>query len=265
MSTGRLPDHISYSQLSVYLQCPLKYRFHYIDALEPAFTSASLAFGGAVHEAVASFFQSALEGEDLSADNMIDVYRESWRGCEGPPIQYTNGDTEKKLLKKASDILTLRHSRQDPSIEVYGVEEPFTVDLSDKGDYPGNGLPPLVGYVDHILKQPDGNITLIDLKTAAKKPSQLQVDQTLQLTAYSLAAEALGFNPDELTLRLDYLIKSATPDLVTFETVRSQEDRRKFVKMLMSVWKSIETSIFYPKYDWYCRSSCGYQRQCAEW
>ena len=265
MNTGRLPDHISYSQISVYLQCPLKYRFHYIDALEPAFTSASLAFGQAVHQAVASFFQNALEGDRLTADNMIDVYREAWRNCEGPPIRYSNGDTEKKLLKKATDILTLWHSKQDSATEVYGVEEPFTVDLGDKTDYPCNGLPPLVGYVDHILKQPDGNITLIDLKTAARKPSQLQVDQTLQLTAYSLAAEALGFNPDELILRLDYLIKSATPDLVTYETSRSEEDRRKFVKMLAEVWKGIETSIFYPKPDWHCRSSCGYQSQCAEW
>jgi putative RecB family exonuclease len=193
------------------------------------------------------------------------VYRESWRGCEGPPIRYDKGGTEDKLLKKASDILTLWHSRQDPSIEVYGVEEPFTVDLSDKADYPGNGLPPLVGYVDHILKQPDGTITLIDLKTAARKPSQLQADQTLQLTAYSLGAEALGFDSDELTLRLDYLIKSATPDLVSYETSRTEEDRRKFVKTLTRVWKGIETSIFYPKPDWYCRSSCGYQSQCAEW
>jgi putative RecB family exonuclease len=265
MNAGKLPDHISYSQLAVYLQCPLKYRFHYIDGLDPAFTAASLAFGQAVHQAVASFFQGALEGEYLSADNMIDVYREAWRGCEGPPIQYSNGDTEKKLLKKAADILTLWHSRQDPTIEVYGVEEQFSVDLCQKADSPGNGLPALVGYVDHILKMPDGNITLIDLKTAARKPSQLQVDQTLQLTAYSLGAEALGFNPDELSLRMDYLLKTATPDLVTYETSRSEEDRRKFVKMLTRVWKGIEASIFYPKPDWYCRSSCGYQSQCSEW
>jgi len=260
MSMGRLPDHISYSQLSVYLQCPLKYLFHYIDCLEPAFTSASLAFGQAVHEAVAGYLQSALEGEHLTADNMIDVYRESWHGCEGPPIQYSNGDTEKKLLKKATDILTLWHSRQDPTVEVYGVEEPFSVDVNGNGD----GIPALVGYVDHILKMPDGKICLIDLKTAARKPSQTQVDQHLQLTAYSLGAQALGFEPDELTLRMDYLIKTATPDLVTLETSRTEEDRRKFVKILTNVWKGIEAGIFYPKPDWYCKSSCGYQSQCAE-
>lgn len=264
MSVGKLPDHVSYSQISMYLQCPLKYRFHYVDSLEPEFTSASLAFGQGVHEAVAGFFQSALEGEHLSANNMIDIYRESWRGCNGSPIKYDRGGSEEKLLKLALDVLTLWHSNQEPTIEVLGVEEPFTVNLSEKADYLGNGLPPLVGYVDHILKMPDGNITLIDLKTAARKPSQTQADQTLQLTAYSLGAEELGFIPDELTLRLDYLIKTAPPDLVTLETSRTEEDRRKFVKLLTSVWKGIESSIFYPNQSYLC-GSCGYQCQCREW
>jgi putative RecB family exonuclease len=264
MSIGKLPDHISYSQISTYLQCPLKYRFNYIDRLKPEFTSASLAFGQAVHQAVASYFESALRGEHLTADNMTDIYRESWRGCDGPPIKYDKGGSEDKFLQKASDILTLWHSNQDPTVEVLGVEEPFSVNLGEKADYPGNGLPPLVGYVDHILKMPDGNITLIDLKTAARKPSQTQADQTLQLTAYSLGAEELGFDPDELTLRLDYLIKTAVPDLVTLETTRTEEDRRKFIKLLTRVWKGIETSIFYPNQSYLC-GSCGYQTHCKEW
>ncbi|MGB6068193.1 MAG: PD-(D/E)XK nuclease family protein [Desulfomonilaceae bacterium] len=205
-----------------------------------------------------------MEGERLTADNMVDVYRQAWKECDGPPIRYDKGNTEDKLLKKATDILTLWHSRQDPSIEVYGVEEPFTVDIDGNGDYPGNGLPPLVGYVDHILKMPDGRITLIDLKTAARKPSQLQVDQNLQLTAYSLGAKTLGFEPDELTLRMDYLIKTTTPDLAIYETSRTDEDRRKFIKMLTRVWKGIECSIFYPNRSYLC-SSCGYQTHCREW
>ena len=44
MNPAQLPDHISYSQLSTYLQCPLKYRFHYIDRLEPEFTSGKSRF-----------------------------------------------------------------------------------------------------------------------------------------------------------------------------------------------------------------------------
>jgi putative RecB family exonuclease len=193
------------------------------------------------------------------------VYLNSWRQSNGIEIRCSNGDSEEKLLKKAQDLLTLWHSAQDGMAEVLGVEEEFSFDMAELADYPPMDLPPLIGYVDHIVKQPDGTIALIDLKTAARKPSQLQADQSLQLTAYSLGAAALGFDPDELTLRLDYLLKGTQPDLVSLETIRTEDDRRRFVKMVTRVWKGITDSVFFPKTDWFCRSSCGYQRRCAKW
>ena len=71
--------HLSYSQINTYCTCPLKYRFHYIDQIEPPFTAAPLAFGSAIHEAVGAFYQSCLEGEPLSAGQLHDVYRQAWK------------------------------------------------------------------------------------------------------------------------------------------------------------------------------------------
>jgi putative RecB family exonuclease len=265
MNQAQLPDHLSYSSIACYLQCPLKWRFHYIDQIPEEFVATSLVFGHAIHESVAAFLNSSLSGENLTPDEMLMVYLNAWRESNGVEIRCSNGDTEEKLLKKAQDLLTLWHGAQDGMTEVLGVEEEFSLDMEELTDYPSLDIPPLIGYIDHIVKQPDGSITLIDLKTAARKPSQFQTDQNLQLTAYSLGAAALGFNPDELTLRLDYLLKGAQPDLVSFETTRTEEERQRFVKMVTRVWKGITNSVFFPKTDWYCRSSCGYQSQCAEW
>jgi len=265
MIKQQLPDHLSYSSISCYLQCPLKWRFHYVDQLPEEFVTSSLVFGQAIHESVAAFLNASLSGDSLTPDEMLMVYLNAWRGSNGIEIRCSNGDSEEKLLKKAQDLLSLWHSGQDGMTEILGVEEEFTFDMADLADYPSLDLPPLIGYVDHIIKQPNGSITLIDLKTAARKPSQLQADQSLQLTAYSLGAAALGFDPDDLTLRLDYLLKGTQPDLVSLQTTRSEDDRRRFVKMVAGVWKGITNSAFFPKTDWYCRSSCGYQSQCAEW
>ncbi len=43
--TGR--DYISYSSISTYQRCPLRYYFSYIAGLAPEFVSSSLIFGGA--------------------------------------------------------------------------------------------------------------------------------------------------------------------------------------------------------------------------
>ncbi len=74
MTTAQDHDHLSYSQINTYLSCSLKYKFQYMDKISAAFTSASLAFGSAIHEAVAAFYQTRLEGDELRPDQMLDVY-----------------------------------------------------------------------------------------------------------------------------------------------------------------------------------------------
>jgi len=38
-------DHYSYTQLSTYLQCPLKYKYHYLEGWQETEDKASLFFG----------------------------------------------------------------------------------------------------------------------------------------------------------------------------------------------------------------------------
>ena len=196
--------HLSYSQISSYLICPLRYRFQYVELVPPAFSSAALAFGSAIHEAVGAYYQSRLEGDILRPDQMLDVYRDVWRGAE--KIKYFNGDNEDSLLQKASAMLEVFHGQVDPSVQVVGVEEFFEFQIE--------GLPPFHGYIDLIEESSQGRVTVADLKTAAKKPADSAVHSNLQLTAYAIGAGALGFDPDQLTLRLDVLTKTKNPELV---------------------------------------------------
>ncbi len=107
--------HLSYSQINTYCTCPLKYRFHYIDQIEPPFTAAPLAFGSAIHEAVGAFYQSCLEGEPLSAGQGHDVYRQAWEShANERPIRFSNGDSEESLTAKAKRMLEVFHESFDP-------------------------------------------------------------------------------------------------------------------------------------------------------
>src|SRR6266498_465668 len=44
----RQQPHVSFTQIDHYLRCPLKYRFTYMDHLEPEFVPAALAFGSGI-------------------------------------------------------------------------------------------------------------------------------------------------------------------------------------------------------------------------
>ena len=49
-------DHYSYTQLATYLQCPLKYKYHYLEGWEEREDKASLLFGRVFERAVESQF-----------------------------------------------------------------------------------------------------------------------------------------------------------------------------------------------------------------
>ncbi|MCA1962305.1 MAG: PD-(D/E)XK nuclease family protein [Desulfomonile sp.] len=256
MNPNHEKPHLSYSAISTYLTCPLKYKFHYIDQLPPAFTSSSLAFGSAIHEAVGAFLQSHLEGDLLRYDQILDVYVQAWKGFTDNPIRYFNGDNESSLFDKAHSLLRVFYASFDPSTEVLGVEEFFEVDL--------DGVPPLIGYIDLIEQSPDGTIWLADLKTASEKPTGPSASSNLQLTAYSLGAASLGFDPEHLGLRLDVLVKTKSPEFLRLETSRTGLERERFVKMVTQVWNGIESGVCFPKEDWYC-AQCPYRAPCSEW
>ena len=247
--------HLSYSQISNYLTCPLRYKLHYVDLIPPAFTSAALVFGSAVHEAVAAYYQSRLEGDELRPDHMVDVYRETWRRADN--VKFFNGDGEESLLQKATQLIDVFHKETNPNVTVLGVEEFFELQIA-------NEVPPLHGYIDLIEEDENGRVTVADLKTASKKLADGAVHSNMQLTAYSLGAGALGFDSEQLTLRLDVLTKTKSPELVRYETTRTEAERERFVKLVRKVWASIENHAFYPKEDWHC-AQCAWADHCREW
>ena len=253
-------DHLSYSQINCYTTCPLKYRFHYIDRLEEEFTSSALLFGSGIHSGIQAYLQSILEADPLRPDQLSDVFREEWRTSSNGKIRYSARESEASLAIKAEELLTLFVDQHDPETEIIAVEEAFTIDLKELAGDSRLALPPLVGSIDAIIK--NGSTSLIDFKTAARKPNG-DVN-TMQLAAYSLAATTLGYDPNELDYRFDYLVKTAKPELLRYPVAVGDHERRRFVKTITRVWKAIQSAIFYPNPSYLC-SSCGYQSHCQEW
>ncbi len=250
--------HLSYSQITTYLTCPLKYRLHYIDEIEPPFVAAPLVFGSCIHEVAAAFHQSCLVGDPLTSSQLVDVYTQVWSThSEERPVRFFNGDSEASLAEKAKGMLEVFHGAFDPEERsIIGIEEPFEIDL-------GKRIPPLVGWIDAIECAPDGTVSIVDLKTAARKYSEQTVHSNIQLTCCSLGARALGFNGD-VRFRLDVLLKTQSPELIRYETTRTQEDRARFLKLVKSVWKGVKKQVFYPKQDWFC-TQCAFAEACHEW
>ena len=184
--TGR--DYISWSALSTFRTCPLKYKFRYIDGLPEEGVSSALVFGSGIHTAIEQHFQAALSGDPKpNLDALLFAYRSAWLPHDPDAIQFGSTETRASLDALATRMLTAFLSSPAASVQgrVLGVEEEIRGMLVE-------GVPDLYGRVD-LLTEDSDTLVVTDIKTSRGKWSQEQVeDSGEQLLLYSHLASEIG-------------------------------------------------------------------------
>src|SRR5262249_46695754 len=183
----RQQPHVSFTQIDQYLRCPLRYRFLYIDRLEPDFVPAARAFGSGIHAAAAVFFRGVGQGERPAVEDVQGYFETFWKlETEHQPLRYGEKESKESLLDLAGRMLAVLCAEFQPGTEVLAVEQPFAVPLIDQET--GEVLDrDLVGTLDLLERDAEG-LVVVDLKTSARKYTDLQVETALQLSVYRYAA-----------------------------------------------------------------------------
>ncbi len=125
--------HVSISQLKTFLQCPRKYRFHYIDRVEPEFRPIALAFGTAWHETIAAHLLPPVRDQYLSRVELQAHFRDSLTeqvNEDGPPVLFEDEEDLGKCIDlglRMLDTFILRVPRPEQVLEV---ERAFVLELA---------------------------------------------------------------------------------------------------------------------------------------
>jgi putative RecB family exonuclease len=173
----------SHSKISSFEQCPQKYKFRYIDEIPVSARGIELLLGTSVHQALENLYQSAMNGQSLSADEMIAFYRQKWDEGYTPEIRVVrSGSTARDYFENGHRMLRTFHKRFHPFTEssTLALEENFLFPLSEKHD--------VRGIIDRIARAPDGyTIEIHDYKTSRRLPKPEQITADRQLALYELA------------------------------------------------------------------------------
>jgi putative RecB family exonuclease len=124
----------------------------------------------------------------------------------------------------------------------------------------------LIGILDLLLRDQNGELLIVDHKTAVQPKSQFTVDEDMQFTVYSylLAANRYVFPTATVNCRMDVLRKLKTPKMQQHFTVRTAADRKRFARIASVGLAGIESRIFMPQRSWMC-SDCSYTEACSQW
>ena len=234
---------LSHTTIETALSCPRKYRYRYVDQLEPVSTPAAFAFGRAVHAAIAAAY--GRQKTPMTAEEVAGVFAQNFAAANRDGVSFKEGETfedrvEKKKSRKknAPDVEVLvpgllsqgrtlvslwyqRHRDEVLAATVIGCEVFLRHDIDV-------GLV-LQGFAD-IIEERDGKLYVGDHKTAAGwGPSdEIAAAQSPQLTAYAyLCWKKYNRLPDGLYLTV--LKKTKVPDVFRYYApARTLDDVRAF-------------------------------------
>jgi putative RecB family exonuclease len=249
-------EYLSNSQINLYSQCSLKYKFQYVDLLPKPFKPSGLAFGSAIHSALSWFHREAMTN-GVSLEKLYKIFDADWYSQRTETeIRYKNGEEEMKLVFMAKEMLALYC--QLPPRRAKGIEVPFSVPLIDSG----NGKSPSIDIEGVIDLIEEGDV-ITEFKTSAQMMDSKDADESLQLTIYSYAYERLYQKPPKMLKLIDF-VKSKKPKLIVLETKRDTASYKRLYGVTFQVQKGINLKIFFPRTGFWCKD-CEYAEQCQSW
>ena len=256
LAIAPLPPTFSYSSLSTYEACPLRYAFSYVYRIpEPDRPAAHLTFGSTAHSAFEAFTRERRErlarGEPApTREDLERHFAASWK-----PAAFGDKTTEETFERRVGRLLDNFWDGEVASLgEAIAEELDFTLVIETADGTPAVKV---YGGIDRIDRLPGGGVEVIDYKTG-KISSQKKVDENLQLTIYALACrDALGLGTPELVTL--YFTESAT----RLSTVRTDEQLDLAREDLLARVRPIRAGEFTANAGDACRY-CDYRAMCPE-
>jgi len=256
--TGR--NYLSWSAVSTFRQCPLKYRFKYLENLPEESVSSALVFGTGIHSAIEQHFQAILSGEEQpNVERLMFAYRSAWLPHDPDAISFGSTETRASLDALAAKMLTAFLNSPAASVHgrVLGVEEEIRGMLVE-------GVPDLFGRVD-LLTEDSDSLVVTDIKTSRGKWSQEQVeDSGEQLLLYSHLASEISPGK-KIATRFLVLTKTKQPTVEEHVREVKPGNVKRTLAGVERVWRAISAGHFYPAPSVMSCSSCGYRAACRGW
>jgi len=247
-------QHLSYSSISAYLNCPRSWRYKYLEQI-PTIASPELVFGSAIHNTIESYITSDRTKLPVTFwkpiwSKQIEGEQVAW-GDSTPEQHFNNGVN---ILSNDQVIYNLNTIL--PGKDHMGK---FLVEQKVELHVPGVPLP-IIGYID-VQTQ---DCVPGDFKTSSRSWTADKAQNETQSLFYLAALNQAGIHEHLWRFRHYVIVKTKTPQFQIFEHVHKPEEIIWLFSMIKSVWKGIKSGVF-PENpgSWLCSESwCSFYKIC---
>lgn len=175
----------SHSQLQVYKQCQLRYRFQYVDKMPVQFDKTVYTLlGTAVHSALEYLYKQVSGYTIPEQDQVVQIFKDVWNAEKKTLIEPATPEQEEVFLKRGEAYIDRYYRTKAPFDQArpWGFEQRISYQLDEDTN--------LSGIIDR-LDSKDDTIYITDYKTNQRLyPDDKDVHEE-QLLLYGLAVQQM--------------------------------------------------------------------------
>jgi len=248
----------SHSRLSTFEQCPLKFKFRYIDKIPPSIeVTIESHLGISIHSTLEWLYKEVMSKRIPSIDSLINYYAVVWQeSYSEDPIIIKKELTQKDYFNKGVQFLVSYYNAYHPFDEnTLEVEKRIMIKLDDEGKYQ------VQGFIDRLVYNKEtGEYEIHDYKTSNSLPMKEKIENDRQLALYAIAIKDLFGYDKNVCLIWHYLAHNQK-----ICSTRTNEQLANLKQETIELIKKIESTENFPSEKSPLCNWCEYKEYCSAW
>lgn len=243
----------SNSRLSTYENCPLKYKFQYIDKIRTEGEGIEAFTGSRVHDALEQFYKDMTLCKTRSLEELLDLYKEYWDKKYSEKVTIRReGMNAGNYFDFGAKCISKYYERYQPFDQATTLYTELRVQFPlDGGDYE------ILGYIDRLDQRADGIYEIHDYKTSASLPEIKKLESDRQPAFYHLGVKNRFPDAERIEIVWHYLGHDKEYRITLDEGwLESLEEETK------TLIDTIEAATDFPTNETALCDWCDYQQLC---
>ncbi|MHB8143944.1 MAG: RecB family exonuclease [Thermoleophilia bacterium] len=244
----------SASKLRTFKNCPLKYKFNYIDKIRTGKTGIEAFLGSRVHDVLEQLYNDLRLCKTNSLDDLLALFEGLWeKEYHDDIVIMKEGYTAENYRELGRKCIRNYYQRYQPFDQATNLGTELKINFC----LDGNDAYRLKGYIDRLDQRVDGTYEIHDYKTSPRLPDEKKFDGDRQLCIYQMAVASKFADAQNVELIWHY------PALDKEYRVIMDEDCLAGIKAeIKELIDEIEAATeFAPKETGLC-NWCDYQELC---
>ncbi|NLO91297.1 MAG: PD-(D/E)XK nuclease family protein [Elusimicrobia bacterium] len=247
----------SHSRMSLYRECPMKYKFRYIDKL-PEEPKPYFAFGSSIHSAL-EFLYDVKEPPFPALPAVLAAFKKDWESLTPEQKGYTDPAKADADYANGLEMLQAYYKKHKATLSV-----PVSVEFRTKVPVDGLDVTVIVDRIDHLG---GGKIRIVDYKTGkhvSREPDQLYMYQKILESSAELRYKAaMRTGAKESDISVDQLVFYHVPSLSEDVSPRATDrEIAAFWEKALVVGENIRAAKFDPQPEERKCRFCDFKSRC---